>query len=427
MIAGSAVQPVSAEGLRALLAPRLRQTADRSLLIYLHVPFCSSKCTFCDWVTEIPVTQLRSGPSVRGAYVASLCRQIRAVGPILTDLGYDAKHVYWGGGTPSKLSEEELAQVADSLAASFDLSGIGEYTMETSPDTLTAAKLATMRDIGVNRVSLGVQSFDDQELRRAARSHSSAMAEEAVHLIHDAGFANVNIDLIVGFPEQTLETLDRTLRTAIALAPRHVTTYIYRPTPGTVMARQIGTGHRNAATLPDLLQAYHFARCLLEDAGYFEYAVGYFTRDAASRFRGEEYYFNLEGDYIGFGSGGESILGHHNLKNTPAALHWYITHPTQFESVEQFSPAALETTFRALRLTMLTATGVEYRRFERLFGFPFSLIRHHPQVEALMEYYRYCGTEFEESEDRLRVSDACRRRAYIVSLERAFNPMRSQS
>ncbi len=411
---------VAAEQAAELIAPCLAATTERSLLVYLHIPFCSSKCVFCDWVTDIPVPQLRSGPSVRAAYVSALCAQIRSFGPRLSELGYVPKHVYWGGGTPSKLSSSELEVIVDALATTFDLPSTGEHTLETSPETLTAEKLQCMRRLGVNRISMGVQSFDDGELRRAARAHSALQAEQAVHLIHEAGFENLNLDLIVALPEQTPEILDRTLAKTVELNPRHVTVYIYRATANTVMAKQIGSGQRRAQQPGDVLRFYDTARRALEQAGYTEYAVGYFMKDDTARFMSEEYYFALEGDYVGFGSGAESILGHHRLQNAPARLHEFIERPAWFDSCERFSPQRIESLFQALRLTMLTSIGIDYRRFERLFGFPFAQIRRHPYLRALMRYYSMYGTEFVETPERLYVTEGSRRQAYLASLQRAF-------
>lgn len=422
-----APKPVQAEELEARLGPYLADTDDRSLLLYLHVPFCSSKCAFCNWVSEIPVPQLRSGAPVRSDYTTAICKQIRAVSSPLNSLRYEPAHIYWGGGTPSMLSGDEIQQIVETLARSFDLSGIEEHTMETSPETLTIEKLRAMRSAGINRVSMGVQSFDDAELRRAGRAHSSATASHAIHLIREAGFGSLNLDLIVGFPYQTLDVLQGTIKTTIQLAPEHVTVYVYRAEPDTVMARQIQDGHRKAPKLEDNLAAYELACTMLNEAGYFEYTVGYFAKKEECRFKGEDYYFGLHGDYIGFGCGGESVLGHHSLINPSGRLQEFLARPTEFARAEAFSITRLDAILRALRLTILTEQGIEYKRFQRVFGFPFSSVRNHPYVSGLLRYLQYCGAEFVETAESLSVSKATRSRSYIVALQRKFYSPRSEN
>jgi oxygen-independent coproporphyrinogen-3 oxidase len=418
---------LAADALVDLVRPRLGQTRDRSLLIYLHVPFCSSKCTFCNWVSDVPVSQLRAAASVRRDYALALRTQISTLGPLLRELEYEPTHIYWGGGTPSMLSSEEFEIVIDALATSFDLSRIEEHAIETSPETLTLEKLSTMRRLGIDRISMGVQSFDNQELRRAGRAHSAETAVDAVRLMRDAGFGNINLDLIAGFPEQTPEVLERTLEKTIELDPEHVTVYVYRAEANTVMANQIHKGSRGTRTLDENLESYTCAQRALERAGYVEYTVGYFSRNDRYRFGGEDYYFGLVGDYIGLGSGAESIIGHHSLANRPGRLQQFLAHPTEFSAVTQFSPKQLDPVLRALRLTILTERGVDYRRFERLFGFPFAAVRSDPYISGLLQYLRYCGAEFVEEDDRLFVTERTRSRSYIVALQRKFFPMKAET
>lgn len=423
-IADPSVKLVSASDVVSSIAKEISHCSDKQLLIYLHIPFCSTKCTFCDWVTDIPVAQLRSGPSVRKQYVEALGAQIRAIGPQLEDMGYDARYIYWGGGTPSKLEADELIQVMAALNESFDLSRIDEHTMETSPETLTLDKLRTVRSFGINRISMGVQSFDDKELRKAARGHSAKEAEDAVGLIRQAGFKNLNLDLIIAFPDQQLETVEKTFQKTIELDPDHVTVYIYRPVPETVMGKQINDGHRKASSLKQMFDYYNLSKFLLEEAGYFEYSIGYFAKNPESVFKGEEYYFTMRGDYIGFGSGASSIVGHHSLRNQSGNLHQFIQNPTHFEFCEKFSPEKIEETFPTLRLTMTTDAGINYANFKRLFGFDFSEALAHPSIKGLMSYYRYCGTDFKETEESLYVTEESKRASYIMSFLTAYVPLK---
>jgi len=407
--------PISATEMLSRVAAELEGVDERAkdLLIYIHVPFCNSKCTFCDWVSDIPVDELRSVPSTVRDYAQALCRQIRHIGPRLMGMGYTPRLIYWGGGTPSKLEAAETAEVITALRDSFDLSRVEEHTVEVSPDSITAQKLDTMLSLGVTRISMGVQSFDDVELRKGARSHSASDVEAAVRLIEDAGLENFNMDLIVAFPDQTLEVLERSVRKAIELKPAHLSTYMYRPDPGTVMAQQISRGHRKQVGVEQMLAADELSRTLIAGAGYSEYMLGYFAREPAYRCKGEEYYFSLQGDYVGFGSGAGSILGHHSLSNAPGNLHRFIANPTAFDSAVEFSPR--QAFGDGLRQALLTSRGIDYRRFKRLYGFDFAEIRNRSSFEEGLDFFRRCGAAFEETDQHLALTDATRHTAYVMS------------
>src|SRR5205085_7228182 len=223
------LSPASSEQVLARVSSAVASKANKDLLVYLHIPFCSSKCHFCDWVKDIPVQQLRSGPSVRRGYIEALTKQIRYYGPKLMEMGYEAKFVYWGGGTPTRLEGDEISEVVAALKDSFELSAVEEHTMETSPETLTPEKLKAMREVGIERVSIGIQSFHDTELRRSGRAHMAAGAEAAVRMVKAAGYENVNLDLIAAFPDQSLEMWKASLAKTIELDPSHITVYLYRP------------------------------------------------------------------------------------------------------------------------------------------------------------------------------------------------------
>ena len=404
---------ISATEVLSRATKELEGVDDKDLLIYIHVPFCNSKCTFCDWVSDIPVAELRSGPSTRNDYGQALCQQIRFFGPRLMDMGYTPRLIYWGGGTPSKLEAAKTAEVITALRDSFDLSRVEEHTVEVSPESITAQKLETMRSLGVSRISMGVQSFDDVELRKGARSHSAAGAEAAARLIKNAGFENFNLDLIVAFPDQTLEVLEQSVRKAIELEPTHLSTYMYRPDPGTVMAQQISRGYRKQVGVEQMLAADQLSRGLIEKAGYSEYMLGYFAKEPEHRCKGEEYYFSLQGDYIGFGSGAGSILGHHSFSNVPGNLHKFIANPLEFDTFVKFSPR--QPFGDGLRQALLTSRGIDFHKFKRLFGFDVAEIRNRPSFEVGLDFFRRCGAAFEETEEHLALTDETRHKAYVMS------------
>jgi len=383
-------QSVSGEQVLRALDRELRpEHGNRDLMLYLHIPFCTSKCTFCAWVSGIDTPQLRSAADVRSHYVDAVIDQIRFYAPGINALGYVAPLVYWGGGTPSILEPEEITRLGNALRESFDLSGVREYSVESSPETLTRAKLEAFRSIGVNRVSIGVQSFEEQELRRAGRAHSAPQAEEAVRLARSEHVSNINIDLIVGFPRQTPEGLARTIDTAVALAPEHVTAYDYRQAPGTSMARQISSGHLPRSSMQAKAGAADQVHQALAAAGYVEYMPMYYSLGDRNRFEGEQYYFEWRGDYLGFGSGSRSILSHHLLQNNRGALDSFLAAPTAFDHCLplSFVHAAKEGSTLLLRGNQL-----EYERFYARYGFDFSRVWEHESFRELRAELAANGT-----------------------------------
>jgi oxygen-independent coproporphyrinogen-3 oxidase len=400
----------------ARLHPEIGAAEDRSLLLYVHIPYCTTKCVFCDWVREIPASRLRAGGSARGQYMEALARQIRHHGPRIVESGYTPRLIYWGGGTPTRLDAEEMAVLAGALREAFDLGAVEEFTVECSPETVTPEKLRTLAAAGVTRLSIGAQSFDDEELRRAGRAHSAAGVREAVACAHTAGFEDVNIDLIAAFPGQTLESLTAAVRQTLALEPSHVTVYVYRATEGTVMAEQVRKGYREANDYQLMLESYLAARELLQANDYHEYAIGYFARNTARPCRADQYYFSIEGDYFGFGSGAHSIFGHHYLENGGGQQDVFVQDPLAFSCCERFSGSNLQRLFTSVTQTLWVPRGLNFERFQRLYGLPFDAVAAHPQVRSFMGYYEMCGARFERTETHLRVTPDTMVPAYIRAL-----------
>jgi coproporphyrinogen III oxidase-like Fe-S oxidoreductase len=419
---------LSPDELFSLVAAEL-DGSTRDLMVYVHIPFCSSKCHFCDFVADLAVPDLISGPNVRSRYVTALCQQISAYAPRLTELGYRPRLVYWGGGTPSRLTAEELERVLATISASFDLSGVEEHSFESSPETLTLEKVEALRRGGVDRISTGVQSFVDAELRRAGRSHSAEQAVAAATAVRRGGIRNFNIDLIAAFPGQSLADLRHSVEQCVALDPTHVTVYPYRADPRTIMAQQIGRGSQPALQLTNLVESLELCRASLAAAGYVEYAVGHFAR-GDYRFRGESYYFDLGGElaghFFGFGSGAGSSLGHYAVSNSHRTFQRYRDDPLTIECCERYSPYNIGIIGKTLRLALLNWSGINYERFENIFGFPFAALRNEPIFEQYLTYFQSLGAEIVEDEHGIRVTEETRigahLRSYIKSPEYVYEP-----
>ncbi|MEV4353053.1 coproporphyrinogen-III oxidase family protein [Nonomuraea sp. NPDC049625] len=351
----------------------------KPLLIYANVPFCNSKCHFCDWVVQVPVRDLRLGAQSPGrvAYLEAIKTQIRVQAPALRE-HYHPDIVYWGGGTASILGLHEIESLYGTLSAEVGLSTVREATIEGSPESLDRDKLRLLRGLGFNRISIGVQSFDDARLRRLGRAHAADQALTAVQDAHEAGFTNINIDLIVGFPGQTGQEVADSVRTALTLPINHFSIYPYRASPGTVLRKQV---HRGAQLDLNLqLQAYGIARELLEGAGFPEYAMSYFGHP---RCQSDEAYYQLRMDWIGFGSGANSLIGRRYLSYEKGKLAHYNANPLAFDvNAPAHSP---QLTLHFLSQALTTAEGLDARLYQERTGVPLRTACSDPEVMAYLE------------------------------------------
>ncbi|HWQ61989.1 MAG TPA: coproporphyrinogen-III oxidase family protein, partial [Negativicutes bacterium] len=211
-----------------------------NLGLYIHIPFCQQKCLYCDF------------PSVAGAeefyaaYTAALCREIAGRGGLLSSAAVDT--VYIGGGTPTVLPAESLAELGSCLRRSVVLAPDAEFTVEANPGTLDDVRLAALRALGANRISLGVQAFDNKVLAAAGRIHTAAQAAEAVAAVRAAGFGRVSVDLMYGLPGQTPAGFRAGLERAVALPVEHLSVYGLKVEENTPFARLAAAGR---LALPD--------------------------------------------------------------------------------------------------------------------------------------------------------------------------------
>jgi oxygen-independent coproporphyrinogen-3 oxidase len=209
---------------------------DRSLGLYLHVPFCERVCPYCDFAV-VAARHLARADEER--YVAALLAELASRAPAFGGLALET--VYFGGGTPALLAPDSIERLLGAVSQAFP-GRPREVTLEANPSTLEQGRLAAFKSAGVDRLSLGVQSFDDVTLRRLGRAHRARESERALAAACEAGFANLSLDLIVGAPDQSLAGVERDLATALASAPAHVSIYALTLEPGTPFARAAGAG-----------------------------------------------------------------------------------------------------------------------------------------------------------------------------------------
>ncbi|MBN3932617.1 radical SAM protein [Streptomyces verrucosisporus] len=388
----------------------------RVVMLYVHVPFCYSRCTFCDWVQGIPNKDLLRRPedSVRRSYIDAMCREIKARGAELRSETHTPYVMYWGGGTASSLDEREATQIMEALRSSFDFGGVAEATIECSPDTVDAAKLRLFRSLGFNRVSSGVQSFDDARLRRLGRRHSAEQAERIVYNAREAGFEDVTIDIMSGFPDQDAEELDATVAKALELPLSHLSLYSFRPTPGTFMRRRMaGVEKRDYLRKQQLL--FTRARQAIHGSGLTEYASGYFGK--VSPFAAM--YFQLRADTVGLGSGAISLLDGRFQSHEKGRLHSYISDPLGFDI--DVSAGQDRVLVSLLQAGLAMFDGVLRDQWRLATGTELAEVLTRPAIAPLAEFLR--GRGLVEDERGIRLP---RRQAGITLIELAFEMAMSQ-
>ncbi len=332
------------------------------LSLYIHIPFCVRKCSYCDFLSG------PAGEREQRDYKDALIREIRAA-DVLHGFSRDrfrADTVFLGGGTPSVLPPSFIGEILDAVRETFVLAEDAEISMEMNPETVTGASLAACREAGVGRVSFGVQSLDDRELRLLGRIHTADRARQAFREAREAGFANINVDLMTAIPGQTLKSLERTLEEVIAWGPEHISAYSLIIEEGTPFA---------SMDLPDLpdeeedRRMYHYLGRRLKEAGYGRYEISNYARPGFACRHNTGYWTGHA--YLGLGTGAASLAGgdrFSNVRSLRAYLAALEKDPLPFSCEEERTSLTREDRmsefmFLGLRL----CRGVSERDFEERF------------------------------------------------------------
>lgn len=315
------------------------------LEIYLHIPFCIRKCAYCDFLSA-PAEE-----AVRSRYVEALKRELQQKSVLGEN--YAVVSVFIGGGTPSILEGSQLAGILEELRRCFSVAEDAEITVECNPGTLSREKLAWYRDSGVNRLSLGLQSADNRELRLLGRIHTFEEFLESFSLARAMGFGNLNVDLMSALPGQSRESWQRTLNQVLEQKPEHISAYSLILEEGTPFYERFGPGGSKAYLLPDEdteRQMYYDTRDILESAGYKRYEISNYAKPSFSCRHNLGYWERRE--YLGAGLGAASLLGHVRCRNQEN-LSAYLSGDFRYEEVTELTrkDRLEETMFLGLRKT----------------------------------------------------------------------------
>jgi oxygen-independent coproporphyrinogen-3 oxidase len=265
--------------------------------LYIHIPFCEKKCVYCDFYSI-------EGSSMMGSFLKSLSREIN----LSAQFGQDRvtfETIYFGGGTPSLLSPSTVAGILDTLHRRFQIARAAEITLEVNPGTVDSEKLREFRQIGVNRLSVGIQSFHDHELKFLGRIHSAGEAKACVRSAQELGYNNVSLDLIFALPGQDLQDWEDNLSTAMSLSPQHVSAYSLIVEEGTPLARMVGRGEVHPTSEEAEAEMYLLAMEYLAAHGFEHYEVSNYARHGFHS-RHNSLYWNHD-SYLSFGPSAHSF------------------------------------------------------------------------------------------------------------------------
>ncbi len=333
--------------------------------LYIHIPFCVRKCRYCDFVSY-PYNE-----SNARLYITGLRREIELrVGGKL-DKRWPLSTVFIGGGTPTCLSTAMLLEIINFIKGHFILSSGVEFTIEANPGTVDADKLSALRRAGVNRLSLGAQACTEATLGILGRIHTHAQTVAAVRQAREAGFENVNMDLIFEVPGQTLTEWQCCLEQVVALQPEHVSAYGLQLEEGTPLKEQVDSGLLQPCVEEDGLAMYRAAAEILKTAGLEQYEISNFARSGRQCCHNLVYWHNEE--YLGLGPAAHSRLGGVRMSNEANLIDYMTRLNTGALPVawsEDITPEndIFETIFLGLRMIC----GLDLERFRQRFGRPLS-------------------------------------------------------
>ena len=307
-VAGSASPVPTVGGLSEMVSGSV--PSSQSLGFYLHVPFCVQRCHYCSFNTA-PLETGQMDP-----YLAALHAELALLGALPWARDVTIATVFLGGGTPSLLEPHEIRRIIDSCESAFEIAADCEVTLEANPESVNEARLAGFREAGVNRVSFGVQSFRNEELRRLSRLHDAARAAAAVREARAAGFDNLSLDLMMWLPEQSVTEWIDSVDQAIALAPDHMSLYLLELYPNAPIKEEMARARWSQAPDEAAAAMYLTAMDRLDEAGYEHYEVSNVARPGRRSRHNMKYW--EDGDWIGIGCGAHSTRDGVRWKNVSA-------------------------------------------------------------------------------------------------------------
>ena len=340
---------------------------NKNVGLYVHIPFCKRKCNYCDFCS------FSADDDVRSRYVDAIIRDIKSY----KDFGVGIDSIFFGGGTPSLLSPREFFKVRSAIEDTFKISPDTEFTIEANPATVDKEKLLAYRESGVNRISLGLQTIHENELKILGRIHSYNDFLSTLCLCRDTGFDNINIDLMYAFPRQTVDSLRETVDEVISLSPTHISLYGLILEEGTPLFRM-----KDSLVFPDEdteLSMYRLVTERLSSAGYSHYEISNYARRGCESRHNLKYWHDEE--YIGVGLSAYSYFRGERYGKC-ADMIAYLDNPTENAYFEKITLDEEKKEYIMLALRL--ASGLSFSDYEMRFSEDFRVGR----ADRLLEYER---------------------------------------
>lgn len=333
--------------------------------IYIHVPFCQTRCLYCDFFSNTRMDKKKG-------WLNSLCKEISLRKDYLK--GETIRTLYFGGGTPSQLERSDFEHIFNTLSTHFDLSLCEEITLEGNPEDLTNEYIAMLRSFPFNRISMGIQSFDDNDLKFLNRRHNASRAEEAVESCRRAGFSNISIDLMYGLPDQTIDGWKKNLEKALSLNIPHISSYHLIYEEETALYRLQQQGKISPVNEETSLEMFRILIDTLQAGGFEHYEISNFARNGLYSKHNSSYWKGVP--YLGLGPGSHSYDGTNRHFN-PGDLNLYI--------------AQIENDITDFVKTEILSLDEQYNEFilislRTMWGLPLEDVR----LRFGEERYRYC-------------------------------------
>lgn len=373
-----------------------KETEKRPLGLYIHIPFCVKKCNYCDFLSA------PAGEAEQARYVEALCKEIKSYAEQAKE--YIVKTVYFGGGTPSVLKTEQTAQILSTVKEVFTIEGIqkepekkglfglfgkkraeqtesaekeiAELTMEVNPGTVTKEKLSAYKEMGFNRLSIGIQSANDKELKLLGRIHTFEEAKQCVAWAREAGFTNISADVISALPDQTLAEYETTLDEILALHTEHISSYSLIIEEGTPFYERFADGKAEEDRLPgeELDRAmYALTKEKLAAAGYERYEISNYAKPGFESRHNSSYWTGTE--YLGFGLGASSLFTnarYHNETKLSAYMEQAERGEDTRRDIERLVESEAMEEFMILGLRMMR--GISRQEFQKRFRKPLETV-----------------------------------------------------